>query len=444
MQVLQRFAHQIHGRRRPSDAVAGVYLWGSVGSGKSMLMDLFAGSCAVPTTRLHFHELMLDVHQQLHAMHSARPRRVVFTKQGLPVYKYDDVEPAEDSRAAPSGTDGTSSTGADAEDSDAEVASRPKTFGPLEHVISTLAARGPVLCLDEMQVTDVADAMVLRQLFEGLFARGVRVVFTSNRPPDELYERGLNRKYFIPAVELLLERCAVLRVGDSGADALDYRTLPPSHIGDDVTALHGSPAALAPRPRGAFLYGVDAGTQLMERWAGAAPAPVAATISVAFGRQLAVRARAGDECLFTFAELCGRTAGGPALGVADYLALASSVSSVYLSHVPVLSRTQRNEARRFVMLIDALYEARVRLIISAEAPLDALVAPLLDDSSGGGGDGIAEGAEVDVSRESAPSFAEAPVGGRFRVDGELATFFTAKDESFMLKRTLSRLTEMTS
>ena len=462
--VLQSLAN--HAQNGDSDGVAGVYLYGSVGSGKSMVMDLFASTCSVPCTRLHFHELMLDVHQQLHALHSARPRRVVLTKQGLPMYKYDDPiasvsadgegtaastdqadgSPAADAAAVAPSEPPPESAADVAADSDA--VSRPRTFVPLEHVINELAARGRVLCLDEMQVTDVADAMLLRQLFEGLFHHGVRVVFTSNRPPEELYERGLNRKYFMPFVELLRERCEVLRVGAGGADALDYRTLGHVHPGGEQLGDGEPPSLLSTRPRGAFMHGPDADAQLMQRWAaeGASHAcsstEAAATIPVAFGRTLNVRARAGDACLFSFAELCSRGPAGPALGAADYLALASSVRCLYLSHVPVLSPTTRNEARRFVILVDTLYEARVRLVMSAEASLEGIVNSLVDGEARGGI--VAEGAEVEVSVDDAPSFAEAPVGGRYRVDGELASFFTAKDERFMLKRTLSRLTEMTS
>lgn len=300
----------------------------------------------------------------------------------------------------------------------------------------------------------VADAMLLRQLFEGLFDRGVRVCFTSNRPPEQLYERGLNRAYFLPFVRLLRERCAVMRVGDEAA-AVDYRALPPPTALAAGTVLPmESHLALAPRPRGAYFHGASAEARLRERWSQQVEASSsggtleAATLSVAFGRTLAVRARAGDACWFTFDELCGRRPGVDALGASDFLALAEHTRSLYLSGVPILSMSRRNDARRFVVLIDALYEARVRLVLAAEAPLERLVAPLLEASAG---DGLAEAAEVEVGRdeaprerERAPSFSEAPVAGSYRVDGELAAFFTAKDEAFMLRRTISRLTEMTA
>ena len=227
-QQLERFA-------TGADSTDGVYLWGSVGSGKTLLMDLFVGSCdnhpAAAVSRWHFHELMLDIHGRLHAMQAARPRKIVRTKLGLPVYKYlDEEEPKSAIDSDERAEDAAASDGeATAEAAAEETAPPSKASVPLERVIAQLASQSRILCLDEFQVTDVADAMLLRQLFEGLFDAGVKVIFTSNRPPEDLYERGLNRAYFIPFVALLRERCAVVRVGGSngGDDAIDYRSLPP-------------------------------------------------------------------------------------------------------------------------------------------------------------------------------------------------------------------------
>ena len=174
---------------------AGVYLFGSVGSGKTMLMDLFVGACGSSAQRLHFHELMLEVHSELHRLHVSRPRTVVQSKFGLPMFKYGDMSEERPVPDAPcdetlSSSSSSSSSSNGAGDGEPPPTPPPPPPTPLERVIERVASRGPVLCLDEMQVTDVADAMLLRQLFEGLFARGVRVVFTSNRPPEELYERG--------------------------------------------------------------------------------------------------------------------------------------------------------------------------------------------------------------------------------------------------------------
>ena len=484
--------------------VDAVYLWGSVGTGKSMLMDLFArthdeGTC----TRLHFHELMVEVHQQLHKLHQSRPKVVVLTKQGLPVFKFGDAPsittaeaslPASDSSHAGAadprprngvaandphrwpkekGTAASDAAASGAAASAISTAAAPPASAsaspPLSIVTDTIALRGAVLCLDEMQVTDVADAMLLRQLFEGLFERGVRVVFTSNRPPEELYERGLNRKYFLPFVELLRERADVRRVGEAGNNALDYRSLPPPspHAEDERAKWHSAASRHAPatRTRGTFVHGHDAEAQLACRWdqrvarlqrgtdTALANASLPEAVPVAFGRSLALRRRAGDACWLTFYELCCTVPGVPALGVTDYLALASVARTVFISGLPVLDSRQRNEARRLVALIDALYEARVQLHLAAEAPLEDLFRPLLE----GRDTEMMGGAEVDVSSiggeatgsaattpATTPSFEAAPVAGRYQRDGELATFFTAKDERFMMRRTLSRLTEMLS
>ena len=159
---LQRFAQH--------SEPCGVYLWGSVGCGKSMLMDLLVGSMEGGTRvrRQHFHELMLDVHRQLHALQMARPRTVVQTKQGgLPMYKYGDFVASKEA-AGGGGADPRTTEGGDGAGGGRER----RTSTPLAHVIDAIASQTSLLCLDEMQVTDVADAMLLRQLFEGLFDGG--------------------------------------------------------------------------------------------------------------------------------------------------------------------------------------------------------------------------------------------------------------------------------
>jgi hypothetical protein len=311
-------------------------------------------------------------------------------------------------------------------------------------------------------------------------------------------------------VRLLREACAVVPVGVAragGGEPVDYRLLPAplSHAeGGPPEALPADARrALAPRPRGAFLHGSGAEASLESLWerhwracAGAQarsrangslgsfasgeggappgvaaeiPVEIAAEIPVAFGRTLQVRRRCGSACWFTFDELCARRVGRPSLGSADFLALSSAANGLFLSGVPVLEQSMRNEARRFVTLVDALYDARVQLWVASAAPLDEVVRPLLE----GGAHAAAEGAEVEVGQPATgaaaalevgrelgasyqprapasaqvpapqgPSFEEAPVGGRFRVDGELAAFFTGKDEAFMLRRTVSRLKEM--
>ena len=186
----------------------------------------------------------------------------------------------------------------------------------------------------------------------------------------------------------------------------------------------------------------------------AAPSAAAAPLTVAFGRELEVEIR-GGAARASFAELCAQDVRGRALGAADY-ALASRVSALFLADIPVLGPTSRNEARRFVHLVDALYENNVRLYASAAAPPAELFAPLLaaaasteavDGAEVAVDGGLAARACVVERRRAAvdggaPSFAVAPVGGAYERDGELSSFFTAKDEGFACRRTLSRLKEM--
>ena len=173
----------------------GVYLCGEVGSGKSMVMDLmYESSSLEPRARHHFHEFMLQVHARLHAVQEARPRTIVLTESGLPVYKFGAAP--EPSSAAlvpvdePLGSQGPSLAGEEVQEAGPQKVPAPPP-DPLGMVLDELTRGGQLrlLCLDELQVTDVVDAVLLRRLFEGLFARGVRVAFTSNRTPERLYER---------------------------------------------------------------------------------------------------------------------------------------------------------------------------------------------------------------------------------------------------------------
>ena len=173
----------------------GVYLCGEVGSGKSMVMDLmYESSSLEPRARHHFHEFMLQVHARLHAVQEARPRTIVLTESGLPVYKFGAApEPASAASilaGEPLGSPGPSLAGEEVQEAGPQQVPPPPP-DPLGMVLDELTRGGQLrlLCLDELQVTDVVDAVLLRRLFEGLFARGVRVAFTSNREPERLYER---------------------------------------------------------------------------------------------------------------------------------------------------------------------------------------------------------------------------------------------------------------
>ncbi|MEL6567252.1 MAG: cell division protein ZapE [Pseudomonadota bacterium] len=288
----------------------GLYLWGGVGRGKSMLMDMFFALAPVPEgekRRVHFHEFMAGVHDKIaawRALSDSERRRSPWRVKGA-------------------GDD------------------------PIAPAAKEIAATARLLCFDEFQVTQIADAMILSRLFEALFARGVTVVATSNRVPDDLYKHGINRQLFTPFIALLKARCEVREL----ASAWDYR----------LEHLTGTPVWHTP-------LGADADAAMDAHWhaltLGAEPQSCALTIK---GRKLPIPREAAGVARMSFVELCARP-----LGPSDYLALASTFHTLMLDGVPALTPDKRNEAARFVALIDALYEAKTKLIATAAAAPDDL------------------------------------------------------------------------
>jgi cell division protein ZapE len=273
-----------------SHAPLGLYLCGPVGRGKSMLMDLFFRSMpSLRKRRVHFHAFMLEVHDRI------------------------------------------------------EQERRAHTDRPIAKVASDLAAEATLLCFDEFQVEDIADAMILERLFRALFDAGVVVVATSNRAPDELYEHGLQRERFLPFIALLKQKLFVLEL-DSGRD---YR----------LARLHGKPVYHYPLDKTAHGALEDAFVELTDDAPG-----TRATLTVK-GRPLVIPRAARGVAWFAFEDLCANP-----LGAADYLAIAKRFPAVIVEGIPRLSPQQRNEARRFNILIDTLYEAHTLLIASAEVP----------------------------------------------------------------------------
>ncbi|MGB3408068.1 MAG: cell division protein ZapE [Jannaschia sp.] len=275
------------GRKKTPDGPMGAYLWGGVGRGKSMLMDLFHEASPVPSRRVHFHAFMQAAHE---AMHEARAA-------GIP----DALAPFADS------------------------------------VIADVR----VLCFDEMQITDITDAMIVGRLFTKLFEGGVRVVTTSNRVPDDLYKDGLNRALFLPFIEMVKTRMLVHEL----ASARDYRQ----------DRLAGEPT---------YFVGGGPLDDIWERLSDGRSDGLTLRVK---GRDLHLPDFASGVARASFQDLCGKP-----LGAGDYLALARAVRVLMITDVPVLDRAHGNEARRFVTLIDALYEGRVTVILSAEAEPEAL------------------------------------------------------------------------
>jgi len=218
-----------------------------------------------------------------------------------------------------------------------------KEDDPIPPVARVLAEEAWVLCFDEFSVADIADAMILSRLFSALFAEGVVLVATSNVTPDELYRDGLNRQLFAPFVLLLKRHAEVVSL-----DAMkDYRL-------DRVNRL---PVYLTPAD-------ASADRQMDETWRamidGYDPMPVDITVK---GRHVAVPKAAGHAARFSFHDLCEKP-----LGARDFLAIAGRFDTIFIDHVPVLAEARRNEAKRFILLIDTLYDHKIRLVVSAEAP----------------------------------------------------------------------------
>jgi cell division protein ZapE len=273
----------------------GVYLWGGVGRGKSMLMDLaFAHIDVGPKRRVHFHAFMLQTHQRL--------------------------------REARSDEEGD----------------------PIEEVAEIVASEAKLLCFDEMQVTNPADAMILSRLFEKLLERGVRVIATSNRPPKDLYKDGLNRELFLPFIATVESRFDVVEVNGP----TDYRL--DRLAGVDVWHVPNGPEATEALSK-AFFQLTDYAVE--DR----AKVPTDEVV-VGAGRTLHVPKSLKGVAVFSFKRLCGEPR-----GAADYLAIAQRFHTVIIVGIPVMGREMRNEAARFVTLIDALYEHRVKLLAAADA-----------------------------------------------------------------------------
>lgn len=300
-----RFGWFKKSRRNVSDVPNGLYLYGSVGRGKSLLMDLFMAAAPVERKRrVHFHAFMQEVHGRLHDWRQATR--------------------ADTAAALPLGD--------------------PRRHGdPMPSLADAIADNAWLLCFDEFHVSNIADAMILGRLFEALFERGVVVVATSNWSPGDLYKDGLQRDRFLPFIDLIRQKMDIHELtGDS-----DHR------LGRmaGVTVYHtplGRPAA-------------DAMAKAFRRLAKGAPgAPERLAVQ---GRTLPVPKAIDGVGWFGFADLCQA-----ALGPADYLAVARTYHTVMLSDIPRMTPAQRNEARRFMTLVDSLYEHKCELICSADSP----------------------------------------------------------------------------
>lgn len=270
----------------------GLYLWGGVGTGKSFLMDLCVAHLGESARRIHFHAFMQEVHEALHRARQANERDA------------------------------------------------------LQVVSSKIAKNLRLLALDEMQIKDIADAMVVGRLFELLHAKGVTTLTTSNRPPDDLYKDGLNRQLFLPFIAFLKENLVIHDMQSS----IDFRQ----------QRLLGDQVYFAPNDE-------TARTRMDEIWAELSQQQESVFTLMVKSRELKIPRYFNGIGRFSFADLCAQP-----LGAGDYLALADYLRIFFIDDIPQLGRHNFNEAKRFVTLIDTLYEAKSRLICSAACAPEAL------------------------------------------------------------------------
>lgn len=377
--------------RPSSDLPKGLYMYGDVGSGKTMLMDLFYDTLPANIkhkTRIHFHNFMQEVHKELHKM---------------------KMQHGNDIDCIP-------------------------------FVAATMSEKASVLCFDEFQCTDVADAMILRRLIESLMAHGTVIVTTSNRHPKELYKNGIQRESFIPCINLLLDRLRVLNLDST----TDYRKIPRP-------------------PSGVYHHPLDtAAKRHAEHWfkflGDFDHDPPHKATQVVWGREITVPKASGKACWFTFNELIGS-----ATGAADYLELVRHYDAFVVTEVPGMNLRSRDLARRFITFLDAVYESRAKLVLTTAVPLTQIfmsrdeVGELIDNAASNTKKEPTTTANTAASRspqkaKAAKETSDVDDAMRMMMDDlgmnmdtmKKSSIFTGDEEAFAFARALSRLTEMGS
>nr|XP_057912651.1 AFG1 like ATPase a [Doryrhamphus excisus] len=337
----------------------GHYIYGDVGTGKTMVMDMFYSHVETDKKkRVHFHGFMLDVHKRIHRLKQSLPKR----KAGKMAKSYDPIAP----------------------------------------VAEEISEEACLLCFDEFQVTDIADAMILKQLFENLFLNGVVVVATSNRPPEDLYKNGLQRVNFVPFIAVLQKYCQTLRL-DSG---IDYRKRNRPSSGK-LYFLSSEPDAEATLDK------------MFDELAFKQNDITRPRVLNVHNRRVHLSKACGTIADCTFEELCDRP-----LGASDYLEMSHLFDTVFIRHIPLLTLNKKTQARRLITLVDALYDHKVRVVLLADHPLEELFVHEGDHHDHNESHILMD--DLGLKREEASSL----------------SIFSGEEEMFAFQRTVSRLTEM--
>lgn len=336
----------------------GYYIYGDVGTGKTMVMDMFYSYVETEKKkRVHFHGFMLDVHKRIHRLKQSMPKR--------------------------------------------KVGKMAKSYDPIAPVAEEISEEACLLCFDEFQVTDIADAMILKQLFENLFLNGVVVVATSNRPPEDLYKNGLQRVNFVPFIAVLQKYCHTLRL-DSG---IDYRKQNRPSSGK-LYFLSSEPDAEATLDK------------MFDELAFKQNDITRPRVLNVHNRKVRLNKACGTIVDCTFEELCDRP-----LGASDYLEISRLFDTVFIRHIPLLTVNKKTQARRLITLVDALYEHKVRVVILADNPLEDI---FVHDGDHSHDESHILMDDLGLKREEASSL----------------SIFSGEEEKFAFQRTVSRLTEM--